>query len=119
MVRDLTPSNAVQRTARIMPIDPFAYLKALKELIVVIASVRSQQGWKQKTSYLTLCLSTNHPTDHLRAPLSPICRLGVDAVEKVFWGNEGTFLKLLMRFVRSDVRDHIESQKNNHGPSYW
>jgi hypothetical protein len=23
-----------------------------------------------------------------------------------------------MRFVRSDVRDHAASQKNNHGPSY-
>jgi len=23
-----------------------------------------------------------------------------------------------MRFVRSDVRDHIASQKNDHGPSY-
>src|SRR5215813_474898 len=39
--------------------------------------------------------------------------------KKSFWGNKGNFLKLLMRFVRSDVRDHIASQKNDHGPSYW
>src|SRR6516164_4809345 len=33
-------------------------------------------------------------------------------------GNKQDFLKLLMGFVRSDVRDHIASQKNDHGPSY-
>ena len=33
-------------------------------------------------------------------------------------GNEQGFLKLLVGFVRSDVRDHIASQKNDHGPSY-
>jgi hypothetical protein len=43
------------------------------------------------------------------------CPSWVDAVEKISWGN---LLKLLMRFVRSDVRDHIASQKNDHGPSY-
>jgi hypothetical protein len=42
-----------------------------------------------------------------------------DAVEKVFLGvTSETFLKLRMHFVRSDVRDHIVSQKNDHGPSY-
>jgi hypothetical protein len=38
--------------------------------------------------------------------------------KKSFGGNKRNFLKLLMRFVRSDVRDHIVSQKNDHGPSY-
>jgi hypothetical protein len=38
-----------------------------------------------------------------------------DAVEKVFWGIYENFLKLLMRSVRGDVRDHIASQKNDHG----
>src|SRR6266487_252566 len=38
--------------------------------------------------------------------------------KKSFGGNKRNFLKLLMRFVRSDVRDHIASQKNDHGPSY-
>jgi hypothetical protein len=37
--------------------------------------------------------------------------------KKSFGGNKQNFLKLLMRFVRSDVRDHIVSQKNDHGPS--
>jgi hypothetical protein len=41
-----------------------------------------------------------------------------DAVEKVFWEWRTKFLEPLMRFVRSDVRDHAASQKNNHGPSY-
>jgi len=36
----------------------------------------------------------------LRRGLGPIW---VDAVEKVFWGNNRKFLKLLMRFVRGDV----------------
>ena len=34
--------------------------------------------------------------------------------KKSFRGNKRNFLKLLMRFVRSDVRDHIASQKNDH-----
>src|SRR5215471_15910423 len=38
--------------------------------------------------------------------------------KKSFGGNKRNFIKLLMRFVRSDVRDHIASQKNDHGPSY-
>jgi len=38
--------------------------------------------------------------------------------KKSFGGNKRNFLKLLMRFARSDVRDHIVSQKNDHGPSY-
>src|SRR6516225_2814229 len=38
--------------------------------------------------------------------------------KKPFGGNKQDFLKLLMGFVRSDVRDHIASQKNDHGPSY-
>src|SRR5215470_4877169 len=41
-----------------------------------------------------------------------------DAVEKAFGGDKQGFLKLLMGFVRSDVRDHIACQKNDHGPSY-
>ena len=38
--------------------------------------------------------------------------------KRFFGGNKQNFLRLLMRFVRSDVRDHIASQKNDHGPSY-
>jgi hypothetical protein len=38
--------------------------------------------------------------------------------KKSFGGNTRNVLKLLMRFVRSDVRDHIASRKNDHGPSY-
>jgi len=38
--------------------------------------------------------------------------------KKSFGGNKRNFLKLLMRLVRSDVRDHIVSQKNDHEPSY-
>ena len=38
--------------------------------------------------------------------------------KKSFGGNKRNFLKLLMRFVRSDVRDHIASQKIDYGHSY-
>jgi hypothetical protein len=38
--------------------------------------------------------------------------------KKSFWVTSETFLKPRMHFVRSDVRDHIVSQKNDHGPSY-
>ena len=37
--------------------------------------------------------------------------------KKFFGGNKQNFLKLLTRFVRSDVRDHIAYQKNDPGPS--
>ena len=37
--------------------------------------------------------------------------------KKFFGGNKQNFLKLLTRFVRSDVRDYIAYQKNDHGPS--
>jgi hypothetical protein len=39
--------------------------------------------------------------------------------KKAFGGDQRNFLKLLMRFVRGDVRDHIASQKSDHGLSYW
>src|SRR6516165_7772319 len=38
--------------------------------------------------------------------------------KRFFGGNKQNFLRLLMRFVRSDVGDHIASQKNDHGPSH-
>jgi hypothetical protein len=38
--------------------------------------------------------------------------------KKSFGGIYENFLKLLMRSMRGDVRDHIASQKNDHGLSY-
>jgi hypothetical protein len=38
--------------------------------------------------------------------------------KKSFAGIYENFLKLLMRSMRGDVRDHIASQKNDHGLSY-
>jgi hypothetical protein len=38
--------------------------------------------------------------------------------KKSFGGIYENFLKLLMRSVRGDVRDHIASQKNDHGLPY-
>jgi hypothetical protein len=35
-----------------------------------------------------------------------------------FRGDEPDFLEPLMRFMRSDARDHVASQKNDCGPSY-
>ena len=39
-------------------------------------------------------------------------------LKKFFLGDERNFLGPVMRFVRGDVRDHIASHKNDHGPSY-
>jgi hypothetical protein len=39
-------------------------------------------------------------------------------LKKSFWGGERNFLELLTRFVRSNVRDRVASQKNDYGPSY-
>ena len=44
--------------------------------------------------------------------------IGGILLQKSFGGDERNFLELLMHFVRSDVRDYIASQKNDHGPSY-
>src|ERR1700757_1920115 len=38
--------------------------------------------------------------------------------KKFFAGIYENFLKLLMRSMRGDARDHIASQKNDHGLSY-
>jgi hypothetical protein len=46
---------------------------------------------------------------------SPLC---ADTAAKVFLTGDGNFSEPLMRFVRRDVRDHIGSHKNDHGPSY-
>src|SRR3982074_590769 len=45
-------------------------------------------------------------------------QLLADSVEKSFLGDEQKFLGPLMRFARGDVRDHVVSHKNDHGPSY-
>jgi hypothetical protein len=39
-------------------------------------------------------------------------------LQKSFEGDERNFPGPLMRFARRDVRDHIASQKNDHGASY-
>jgi hypothetical protein len=46
------------------------------------------------------------------------CPKSADTVEKSFLHDERNFLGPLMRFARSDVRDHIASHKNSHRPSY-
>jgi len=38
-------------------------------------------------------------------------------LKKSFSPDERNFLGPLMRFARGDVRDHIVSHKNDHGPS--
>jgi hypothetical protein len=38
--------------------------------------------------------------------------------KKSFRENKRNFPELLMRFGRRDVRDHLASQKSDHGPSY-
>jgi hypothetical protein len=39
-------------------------------------------------------------------------------LKKSFLGDEQNFLGPLMRLASGDVRDHIVSHKNDHGPSY-
>ena len=45
-------------------------------------------------------------------------RDGPIVLKKSFWRDERKFLEPLMRFARSDMRDHIVSHKNDHGASY-
>ena len=39
-------------------------------------------------------------------------------LKKSFLADERKFLGPLMRFARGDVRDHIVSHENDHGPPY-
>jgi hypothetical protein len=39
-------------------------------------------------------------------------------LQKSFLAGDGNFLEPLMRFARGDVRVHIGSHKNDHGPPY-
>ena len=39
-------------------------------------------------------------------------------LQKYFWGGELKFSEPLMRLAPRDVRDHIVSRQNDHGPSY-
>src|SRR5260370_37253148 len=45
-------------------------------------------------------------------------RLAPIVWQKYFWGDERNFLEPLMRFTRGDMRDHIDSSKIDHGPSW-
>ena len=38
-------------------------------------------------------------------------------LKKSFWDDDQNFQGPLMRFARGDMRDHIVSHKNDHGPS--
>src|ERR1700687_2700569 len=40
-------------------------------------------------------------------------------LQKPFWGDERKLSEPLMRPAPRDVRDHIVSLKNDHGPSHW
>ena len=51
-------------------------------------------------------------------PVAADIRVGSMLSKKSFGGSKRNFLKRLMRCVRSNVRDHIVSRKNDHGPSY-
>jgi len=45
-------------------------------------------------------------------------RFGPILLQKYFWGGELKFSEPLMRLAPRDVRDHIVSRQNDHGPSY-
>jgi hypothetical protein len=45
-------------------------------------------------------------------------RLWQILLQKSFWGGEPKFSEPLMRLAPRDVRDHIVSRQNDHGPSY-
>jgi hypothetical protein len=88
------------------------------------------------TPSLRFCVSVGredrtgtHPTANTQAaPLSAagspwICglhyvRLAPILLQKYFWGRELKFSEPLMRLAPRDVRDHIVSRQNDHGPSY-
>src|SRR5271167_2475928 len=49
--------------------------------------------------------------------MAEVC-FGSILLKKSFGGGGRNFLEPLMRFVRSDVRGHVASQKNDHGLSH-
>jgi hypothetical protein len=57
-------------------------------------------------------------TNKLRTAAGTSFRYWQIVLKKPFFGDERNFPRPLMRFVRGDVRGHIVSHKNDHGPSY-
>jgi len=76
----------------------------------------SVPGQKRKWPRLNGMSVLPSGADILRPPLH--VRFVPIVLKKSFLGDERNFLGLLMRFIRGDVRDHIVSHKNDHGPSY-
>ena len=62
--------------------------------------------------------SDNGRTFRTRQPDRWMSALRGIVLKKSFSGEERKFPGPLMLFVRRDVRDHIVSYKNDHGPSY-
>ena len=62
-------------------------------------------------------MSVLPPTADIGTPTAQV-RFVPIVLKKSFWGDERNFLELLMRFTRGDVRDHIDSSKIDHGPSW-
>jgi hypothetical protein len=59
---------------------------------------------------------TRHPTTDIGGGGCDV-RFVPIVLKKSFWGGERNFSEPLMRFARDDMRDHIVSHKNDHGPS--
>jgi hypothetical protein len=77
----------------------------------------SAQGQTPKSA-LGTALSAFHPIA-TRLRKSRQVRFVPILLQKSFWGDGRKLSEPLMRPVPRDVRDHIVSQKNDHGPSYW
>ena len=76
----------------------------------------SQMGQSRHFKRATLTSGLPPQTDINRP--ARLVRFVPIVLKKFFLGDERNFLGPVMRFVRGDVRDHIASHKNDHGPSY-
>jgi hypothetical protein len=62
-------------------------------------------------------IDSSAATSDSSLPISDVCFWQI-VLKKSFWSDDQNFPGLLMRFARSDMRDHIVSYKNDHGASY-
>ncbi len=70
-----------------------------------------------RASRLSCGTSALPPRADMQRPLRHV-RFVPIVLKKSFLADDGNFLEPLMRFSRRDVRAHIGSHKNDHGPSY-
>jgi hypothetical protein len=93
------------------------YIRKLRQVLPAATVAGGRRG-----TYLLFQDARQRPDGLLSQPAAApgwMSASGGILLKKSFGGGERNFLDLLMRLVRSDVRDHVAFQKNDRRPAYW